>query len=33
MARGDRTAALREYSNVLKYAPNDAEALAAVRGG
>jgi hypothetical protein len=33
MAKGDRTAALREYSNVLKYAPNDAEALAAVRGG
>lgn len=33
MTKGDRAGALREYSNVLKYAPNDAEALAAVRGG
>jgi hypothetical protein len=31
-ARGDREGALREYSEVLKLAPDDVEALAAVRG-
>jgi hypothetical protein len=33
IARGDRAAALTEYGEVLKIVPNDAEALAAIRGG
>jgi hypothetical protein len=33
VARGDRAAALTEYGEVLKIDPNDAEALAAIRGG
>jgi len=33
MTKGDRQGALREYAEVLKLVPNDAEALAAVRGG
>ena len=32
-ARGDTTGAVREYREVLKLVPDDAEALAAVRGG
>jgi tetratricopeptide (TPR) repeat protein len=32
-ARGDQAGALREYREVLKLVPDDAEALAAVRGG
>lgn len=32
-AKGDRDGALREYKEVLKLVPDDAEALAAVRGG
>ena len=32
-AKGDRAGALREYEEVLKLVPDDAEALAAVRGG
>jgi tetratricopeptide (TPR) repeat protein len=31
-AKGDREGALREYTEVLKLAPDDAEALAALRG-
>ena len=32
-AKGDQDGALREYNEVLKLVPDDAEALAAVRGG
>jgi tetratricopeptide (TPR) repeat protein len=33
LGKGDRDGALREYGEVLKLVPDDAEALAAVRGG
>ena len=32
-ANGDHEGALREYRELLKLVPDDAEALAAVRGG